>query len=169
LIGAAAIFSRPSGSLAGAPTPSAIRASPGGALDLGPQLAELERRARAAEERAREAEDRARDAEDRVRELEARLAPPRRPTAPPAPSDAPELHAQPYDGPAKQVAFLTLVCNPSCDEVTDNGVSLGTSPIVHREVAPGLHRIVLRKDTQTKTLSLELHSGDTIVQRINVK
>jgi eukaryotic-like serine/threonine-protein kinase len=65
--------------------------------------------------------------------------------------------------------FLTIVCNPFCDDVLDNGRSLGPSPIVHLAVKPGSHRITLKKGTMSKTVSVIVVSGQVTAQRVSMK
>ncbi len=65
--------------------------------------------------------------------------------------------------------FLTIVCNPFCDDVLDNGRSLGPSPIVHLAVKPGSHRITLKKGSMSKTISVIVVSGQVTPQRVSMK
>jgi len=72
--------------------------------------------------------------------------------------------------PAKEdPGFLTIVCNPYCDDVQDQGRSLGPSPIVHLSVKPGQHRITLKKGTQTKVISVIVEAGQVAAQRVSMK
>jgi serine/threonine-protein kinase len=72
--------------------------------------------------------------------------------------------------PAKEdPGFLTIVCNPYCDDVLDQGRSLGPSPIVHLSVKPGQHRITLKKGTQQKVISVIVESGQVAAQRVSMK
>ncbi len=64
--------------------------------------------------------------------------------------------------------FLTIVCNPYCDDVVDQGRSLGPSPIVHLSVKPGQHRITLKKDGQSKVISVIVVSQQVTAQRISM-
>jgi serine/threonine-protein kinase len=68
----------------------------------------------------------------------------------------------------EEPGFLTIVCNPYCDEVIDQGRSLGQSPVVHLAVKPGQHRITLKKDGQSKVISLIVVSGQVTAQRISM-
>ncbi|HVK67892.1 MAG TPA: protein kinase [Polyangium sp.] len=65
--------------------------------------------------------------------------------------------------------FLTIVCNPFCDDVLDNGRSLGPSPIVHISVKPGSHRVTLKKGDMTKVISVIVVSGQVTAQRVSMK
>ncbi len=38
---------------------------------------------------------------------------------------------------------ITIICYPACEQVIDNGVSLGKSPILARPVPAGKHTIQL--------------------------
>lgn len=72
--------------------------------------------------------------------------------------------------PAKEeLGFITIVCNPYCDDVQDQGRSLGPSPIVHMSVKPGQHRITLKKGTQTKVISVIVESGQVAAQKVSMK
>ena len=72
--------------------------------------------------------------------------------------------------PAKEEpGFLTIVCNPYCDDVQDQGRSLGPSPIVHLSVKPGQHRITLKKGTQTKVISVIVEAGQVAAQKVSMK
>jgi serine/threonine-protein kinase len=74
------------------------------------------------------------------------------------------------DKPGKEdPGFLTIVCNPYCDDVLDQGRSLGPSPIVHLSVKPGQHRITLKKGTSTKVISVIVESGQVAAQRVSMK
>jgi eukaryotic-like serine/threonine-protein kinase len=88
-------------------------------------------------------------------------------TAPPAQKQAREA-AAPKGAPAEreEPGFLTIVCNPSCDDVIDGGRSLGPTPIVHMAVKPGQHRLTLKKDGITKVISVIVVSGQVTAQRV---
>ncbi|MEO7330361.1 MAG: serine/threonine-protein kinase, partial [Minicystis sp.] len=78
----------------------------------------------------------------------------------PAPTGAAAANKDPKaSGSKDEPGFLTIVCNPYCDDVIDQGKSLGPSPIVHLAVKPGQHRITLKKGTQTKVISVIVESG----------
>jgi len=65
--------------------------------------------------------------------------------------------------------FLTIVCNPFCDDVLDNGRSLGPSPIVHLSVKAGSHRVTLKKGDMKKVISVIVVSGQVTAQRVSMK
>ena len=65
--------------------------------------------------------------------------------------------------------FLTLVCNPYCDEVLDNGLSLGPSPIVHMAVTPGRHVLsLLRRGFGSKTVAISVGPGKVSATRVSM-
>jgi hypothetical protein len=72
------------------------------------------------------------------------------------------------EGPADR-GYLTLVCNPQCDDVLDNGQSLGPSPIVHVAVTPGQHRITLMRGGQKKVITAIVVAGQVTAQRVSMK
>jgi serine/threonine-protein kinase len=115
---------------------------------------------------------------------EASAAPTEQPqaTTPPPPAPAPAGTTRPPTAattaapaptasavPASDPGFLTIVCNPFCDDVLDNGRSLGPSPIVHLSVKPGSHRVTLKKGTMSKTVSVIVVSGQVTAQRVSMK
>ncbi len=70
----------------------------------------------------------------------------------------------------EEPGFLTIVCNPQCDEVIDNGRSLGPSPIVHVTASPGQHRITLKRGSEKpKVISVIVVSGQVTAQRVTMK
>jgi serine/threonine-protein kinase len=69
----------------------------------------------------------------------------------------------------EEPGFLTVVCNPYCDDVIDQGRSLGPSPVVHVSVKPGQHRITLKRGTETKVISVIVVSGQVTAQRVSMK
>ena len=69
----------------------------------------------------------------------------------------------------EEPGFLTIVCNPYCDDVLDQGRSIGPSPIVHLTAKPGQHRLTLKKGTQQKVISVIVESGKVAAQRVSMK
>ena len=61
------------------------------------------------------------------------------------------------------------MCNPYCDDVIDQGKSLGPSPVVHLSVPPGSHRVTLKKGSQKKVISVVVVSGQVTAQRVSMK
>jgi eukaryotic-like serine/threonine-protein kinase len=70
--------------------------------------------------------------------------------------------------PKEESGFLTIVCNPYCDDVLDQGRSLGPSPVVHISVKPGQHRITLKKGSQIKVISVIVEAGQVAAQRVTM-
>ncbi len=69
----------------------------------------------------------------------------------------------------EEPGFLTIVCNPYCDDVVDQGQSLGPSPVVHLSVSPGSHRITLKKGKDSKVISVVVVAGQVSAQRVSMK
>ena len=66
--------------------------------------------------------------------------------------------------------YLTLVCNPFCDEIMDGGRSLGPSPVVRERVAPGEHRLtLLRQGIAPKLVSVLIRPGEATATRVTMK
>ena len=66
--------------------------------------------------------------------------------------------------------YLTVVCNPFCDEIMDGGRSLGPSPVVHQRVAPGEHRLTLRRQgIAPKLVSVVISPGEASAKRVSMK
>jgi serine/threonine-protein kinase len=104
---------------------------------------------------------------------------PEKPEPAAAPAPAPKAERPAAERPSKaaekpaaaekeEPGFLTIVCNPYCDDVTDGGRSLGPSPIVHLSVKPGQHRITLKKDGSNKVISVIVVSGQVTAQRVSM-
>jgi serine/threonine-protein kinase len=84
----------------------------------------------------------------------------------PAPSASPSSSPDDKEEPG----FLTIVCNPQCDDVLDNGRSLGPSPVVQAVAKPGMHRITLKRGTdKPKVISVIVVSGQVTAQRVSMK
>jgi hypothetical protein len=108
---------------------------------------------------------------------------PEAPTAPFAPSQVsfgppvsvgtphtPAPEPPPGDQGEGAMGFLTIVCNPFCDDIADEGKSLGPSPVVRASVKPGLHRVRLRrKGFLDKTISVQVVAGQMSTQRVSMK
>jgi hypothetical protein len=175
LIGAALIFTRPIAPNASAPPVAASASSlalPGGALvppplvdngatDPRSRSVDAEARLAAAERMAREAQERAELAEYRARLAEAELRAMKEGHVASTPSvfEAPKSPA---------LADVSFYCAPSCD-VTDNGRPFGTSPIHHKQIAPGNHQFVLTNGEVTKRFSFTLSPGDRITENVDMK
>ena len=85
--------------------------------------------------------------------------------APAAPSTANAASAANGGSPG----FLTLVCNPGCDDVQDAGRSLGPAPVVRASLKPGQHRLMLIKGNTKRILSVMIESGQTTAQTYAMK
>lgn len=70
--------------------------------------------------------------------------------------------------PAQEPGFLVLMCQPSCDDVTDEGRSLGPAPIVKAPLAPGVHKLALKNGNVKKNLNVEIVSGQSTAERIQM-
>lgn len=55
--------------------------------------------------------------------------------------------------------WLTLVCSPSCDHVSDGATSLGPGPIVHRPMLAGEHHLWVSRGSAWRTVDATLSSG----------
>jgi serine/threonine-protein kinase len=64
--------------------------------------------------------------------------------------------------------FLTIVCKPECDDVIDQGKSLGRSPIQRVSAKPGQHRIILKRGAITKVISVTVESGQVSPQSVSM-
>jgi hypothetical protein len=64
-------------------------------------------------------------------------------------------------------SYLTLVCVPGCDEVIDNGKSLGPTPLVRLAVPPGKRVIEARSGAlPTKYIHVVMTSGELTAVRV---
>lgn len=70
--------------------------------------------------------------------------------------------------PKEEPGFLTVVCNPFCDDVSVSGRSLGPSPVVHVSVKPGQHRVTLKRASSTKVISVIVVAGQVTAQRVSM-
>jgi hypothetical protein len=82
----------------------------------------------------------------------------------PAPAPAPAK-----EEPAEEPGYLTLICDPPCDEVSHEGRPLGPSPVVRSPLAPGSRRIMVsRGGAGHKIITVIIRSGQTNAVRINM-
>ena len=104
-------------------------------------------------------------------------APPSAPAAAPqaaAPAGGSQASAASQPTPAAAAApkeepgFLTVVCNPFCDDVSVSGRSLGPSPVVHVSVKPGQHRVTLKRGTSSKVISVIVVASQVTAQRVSM-
>jgi hypothetical protein len=62
--------------------------------------------------------------------------------------------------------FVTIACNPTCDEVVVGDRSLGPSPIVRAAVDAGTHTVTLkRKDAPDSQITVVVNEGMTAVRQ----
>lgn len=95
------------------------------------------------------------------------IAPP--PALEPQPEAPPPQEPAPVAIPAESPGFLTVACDPQCEEVLVDGRRMGTSPLVRVAVPPGKHKLDLRAGDQRKTLSVIVVSGQTTAQRVRMR
>ena len=69
--------------------------------------------------------------------------------------------------PASGSGTLKVICFPGCDQVIDNGASLGPSPIVRRSASLGSHRIKLVWSDTSRVVSTIVLSDQTATVRLN--
>lgn len=99
-------------------------------------------------------------------------APSGSPSASAAPTEAPtatpvaELDAAP---PVQARAFVTVICDPWCDQVEEGGQKLGPSPLVRVSMAPGKHtfRLHWSEPVSEKTATVDAKEGETTVLRVS--
>ena len=92
------------------------------------------------------------------------------PTPPPSTTATAAGSAKDPAKEKEEPGFLTIVCTPFCDDVSDGGRSLGPSPVVRVPVKPGQHRITLKRAGQpNKVISVIVVSGQVAAQRVSMK
>jgi serine/threonine-protein kinase len=62
---------------------------------------------------------------------------------------------------------LKVICFPGCDQVVDNGASLGPSPVVRHNASVGSHRIKLVWSDSSKVVSTIVIADQTATVREN--
>ncbi|HVJ88422.1 MAG TPA: hypothetical protein VM580_01385, partial [Labilithrix sp.] len=88
-------------------------------------------------------------------------APPTTPTRAPAntATSTARAHSTTTAAPTKKVdgvGTLTVVCIPKCDQIVDNGTSLGPGHIFNRPVPAGRHALVLSANGVKKALVVDV-------------
>ena len=68
--------------------------------------------------------------------------------------------------PAEEPGYLVIVCTPSCDEITEEGKSLGPTPLLKVPIAPGQHKLALRSGVAKRELNVKIVSGQTTAERV---
>ena len=91
------------------------------------------------------------------------------PAQSPAASKPPTTKEATATGGKEEPGFLTIVCNPYCDDVVDQGRSLGPSPVVHLSVPPGSHKITLKNGKDSKVITVVVVAGQVSAQRVSMK
>ncbi|WP_218920160.1 serine/threonine protein kinase [Chondromyces crocatus] len=91
------------------------------------------------------------------------------PASSPKPVTASAPAAAASSEPKEVPGYLTIQCDPQCDEVLDNGRSLGPSPVMRVAASPGQHRVTGRKGTTRKVISVIVVSGSVSAHRIAMK
>jgi serine/threonine protein kinase len=94
-------------------------------------------------------------------------AEPKPPQRDPTPAPAPP---RPAPAPKAAQGFLTVMCKPACDQVFDNGKSLGPSPIFRQSVAVGEHRLqfMTANPRVTKVVSTIISADELKVQTVTM-
>ncbi len=84
-----------------------------------------------------------------------------------APRPRHTAHRPPAPAEPGRTGLLTVVCVPACDDVLDNGRSLGPSPVFKASVVAGPHRLTLRiaSPAAEKTAEVNVVADDTTVLR----
>ncbi len=88
----------------------------------------------------------------------------------PAQRDPSPAPAPPRPAPKAAQGFLTVVCKPACDQVFDNGKSLGPSPIFRQAVSVGEHRLqfMTASPRVTKVVSTIISADELKVQTVTM-
>jgi serine/threonine-protein kinase len=94
------------------------------------------------------------------------------PTAPPPRGASPHTVPISVAAPAPAAAggssgTLKVICFPGCDQVVDNGASLGPSPVVRHNASVGSHRIKLVWSDSSKVVSAIVIADQTATVREN--
>lgn len=90
-------------------------------------------------------------------------------TAARVPGPMPTATSKPPPAAKAEPGFLTVVCDPACDSVSAGGRSLGPSPVVRAQLAPGAYGVGLRrKGAASKSLSVTIVSGKTSAHRVKM-
>jgi serine/threonine protein kinase len=93
---------------------------------------------------------------------------PRPPPVAAAPAPAPQPAPAPTPAAASGgTGTLKVICFPGCDQVIDNGASLGPSPIVRRNATLGSHRIKLVWSDASTVVSTIVLADQTATVRKN--
>jgi hypothetical protein len=64
---------------------------------------------------------------------------------------------------------LTINCRPACDSIVAGGQSLGPSPVFSHPMPEGTHRVTLKGNGTTKTIVVQIASGQLTTQTVPMK
>ena len=70
---------------------------------------------------------------------------------------------------AQKPGTLSIYCKPACDQVIVGGQALGPSPVSGHSMAPGQHRVTLKRDGVKKTISVVIASGHLTAKSVPMK
>ena len=65
--------------------------------------------------------------------------------------------------------FLTIVCTPKCDAITDNNVALNPNGVVKLPVSAGAHKLVLTSGGVKRTSVVTINPGETREVRVSME
>jgi hypothetical protein len=63
---------------------------------------------------------------------------------------------------------VTLVCKPSCDDISEDGKSLGPLPIIQQVTTAGEHHYTARLGAVTKTIDITVVAGEHHARRVDM-
>jgi serine/threonine-protein kinase len=93
-------------------------------------------------------------------------------TSSPAPA---ATHESSTDSPKagstnEEPGFITIVCNPFCDDVQIDGRTAGPSPIIRQPAKPGQHRITCKRaGAATKVISIMVVAGQVSPAKVRME
>ena len=65
--------------------------------------------------------------------------------------------------------MLTINCKPACSSIVAGGTSLGPSPVFNHPMPPGQHRVTVKGNDKTKTIVVQITSGQLTSQTVTMK
>jgi hypothetical protein len=96
-------------------------------------------------------------------------AAPPEPRPQPIPPDDLVVEANPDTSPlARGPSWVSITCEPECDDIIVGDKNVGKSPLVHHQVPSGLHRILLRRGSQLKVLRIAVMPGKEYVNHVKM-
>ncbi len=63
---------------------------------------------------------------------------------------------------------MTITCSPYCDDVVDQGKSIGPAPVIRQQVPVGSHRVTLKKGKTSKVIYMNVVSGQVASQNVKM-